>query len=183
MRRHRLLDAALRLFAERGYHETTVDEVVAEARTSKSAFYEFFESKDDCCRQLLEDRGGRLIKTVVEAALTGADHRARIRRGIEAFLSECAREGQLARLLLVESVGLSPRIEEVRHRLHGRFAAVVEGEIKEAAGDDPFYAAVDPGVFARALVGAVNEVTGQLLGTQGVSPVAAAEGLGRIFAP
>ena len=40
-RRRRLLGAALLIVAERGYNETSVDQVVAQARTSKSSFYEF----------------------------------------------------------------------------------------------------------------------------------------------
>ena len=41
-RRSRIANAALALFATRGYNATSVDEIVAAARVSKSAFYEFF---------------------------------------------------------------------------------------------------------------------------------------------
>ena len=183
LRSRRLLEAALTLFAERGYHDTSVDDVVAEARTSKSSFYEFFESKEHCLREVLRQEGGQLMHTVVDEAALGQDHRERIRRGIHAFVQACARRRALARLLLVESVGISPGIEDVRHKLHGRFVGVVEDEIRRAQAHDLFYAAINPTVFGRTLVGGVNEATGHFLGQPGADPAALADGLCQIFAP
>jgi AcrR family transcriptional regulator len=183
-RRRRLLTAALLILAERGYNDTSVDQVVAQARTSKTTFYEFFDSKEDCVRDLLAREGGSLIHTVTAAAAQGADHRDRMRRGITAFVHACAAQRELAKVLLVESVGISERIEAVRNELQGRFAAVVEEEARRAAADaDAFYAAVDPVVFGRAVVGAVSEATGHFLGRPGADPEALADGLCRIFAP
>ncbi len=183
-RRRRLLAAALTIVAERGYNDTSVDQVVAQARTSKSTFYEFFESKEDCLRELLAQEGGSLIHTVTSAAAQGADHRDRMRRGISAFVHACAAQRELAQVLLVESVGISERIEAFRHELQGRFAHVVEEEVRRAAADaDRFYAAVDPVVFGRAVVGAAAEATGHFLDRPGADPEALADGLCRIFAP
>jgi AcrR family transcriptional regulator len=163
-RRHRLLDAALQLFSELGFHDTSVDEVVARARTSKSAFYEHFESKEDCFRVLLQLEGGALIAAVRAAASEGADHRERTRLGVAAFVETCARRSRVARLLLVESVGLSPSIEEVRHGLHAEFASLTESEVRYAQEHgDPALAGVDPAVYGRAVVGAVNEATSWFL--------------------
>ena len=138
-RRGRLLAAALLILSERGYNETSVDQVVAQARMSKTTFYQFFDSKEDCVRDLLAREGGSLIHRVTSAAAQGAGHRDRMRRGITAFVQACAAERELAQVLLVESVGVSERIEAVRHELQGRFAAVVEEEVRRAAADeDPF---------------------------------------------
>ena len=184
VRRRRLLAAALLILSERGYNDTSVDQVVAQARTSKTTFYEFFDSKEDCVRDLLAREGGSLIHTVTSAAAQGADHRDRMRRGITAFVHACAAQRELARVLLIESVGISERIEAVRNELQGRFAAVVEEEARRAAvDDDVFYAIVDPVVFGRAVVGAVSEATGHFLGRPGADPEALADGLCRIFAP
>jgi AcrR family transcriptional regulator len=159
-RRRRLLEAALHLFTEVGYHDTSVDDVVAEARTSKSAFYEYFESKEDCFRVLLEQEGGELIAAVNAAAMLGIDHRDRMRRGIHAFVAACIGRSRVARLLLIESVGLSRSIEEVRRRLHDEFAKLAEQAARYAQerGDQEL-AGLDPAVYGRVIVGAVNEAT------------------------
>jgi AcrR family transcriptional regulator len=183
-RRQRLLESALSLFVERGFHATSVDDIVATARTSKSTFYEHFESKEDCCRQLLDQEGGALIASVTAVAAAGGDHRQRTRLGIGAFVRTCARRGKAARLLLVESVGLSESIEAVRHRLHAEFAELVEAEVRHAqrAGDEGLLG-VDPALFGRVVVGAVNEATGWFLTGGEEDPEPLIDGLCRILAP
>jgi AcrR family transcriptional regulator len=182
-RRGRIAGAALSLFATRGYNATSVEEIVAEARVSKSAFYEFFTSKEDCFRELLEHEGGALIHEVLTAAATGHDHHERLRLGITTFVRSCFERSSVARLLIVESVGLSSGVDEVRHKLQSRFADAVAEEVRHAMGHDPFYADKDPKVFGRAVVGAVNDTVGYFLTHPGADAEALAESMCRIFAP
>jgi AcrR family transcriptional regulator len=51
----RLLDAALVVFAERGYHAARVDDVCDEAAVSHGTFYLYFASKEDLFRTLVDD--------------------------------------------------------------------------------------------------------------------------------
>ena len=162
-RRQRLLAAALDLFAERGFHATSVDDVVAVARTSKSAFYAYFESKEDCFRVLLDLEGGALMDSVVSGARQArGGHRARLREGIFIFVRTCCERFSVARLLLVEGVGLSESIEAVRGRLHDAFAGVVEAEVRLGQAHGEFQG-TDADVYGRAVVGAVNEAIGWTL--------------------
>ena len=48
----KLLDAGMRVFAERGYHAARVDDIVRAARTSHGTFYLYFSNKEDLLRQL-----------------------------------------------------------------------------------------------------------------------------------
>jgi AcrR family transcriptional regulator len=182
-RRSRIANAALALFATRGYNATSVEEVVAEARVSKSAFYEFFTSKEDCFRVLLEQEGGALIHEVLSIAATGHDHHARLRLGITTFVRSCFERSAVARVLIVESVGLSEGVDRVRHELQGRFAEAVAEEVRHAMAHDPFYADKDPQVFGHAVVGAVNDTVGYFLTHPGADAEALAQSLCRIFAP
>ena len=182
-RRQRVAEAALFLFATRGYNTTSVEEIVARAKASKSAFYEFFTSKEDCFRNLLAQEGGTLIHEVLAAAATGHNHRERLQLGISRFVHSCFERSSVARLLIVESVGLSAAVDEVRHELHSRFADAVAEEARHAMLHDPFYADKDPVVFGRAVVGAVNEAVAYFLTHPGVDAESLAQSLCRIFAP
>ncbi|HSP10084.1 MAG TPA: TetR/AcrR family transcriptional regulator [Candidatus Dormibacteraeota bacterium] len=182
-RRRRLAESALTLFATRGYNVTSVDDIVAGAKASKSAFYEFFESKEHCFRDLLTQEGGALIEDVLAAAATGHDHHERLRRGITTFVLSCFERSSVARLLIIESVGLSADVDKVRHDLQSRFASAVTDEVRHAMGHDPFYADKDPQVFGRAVVGAVSDAVGHFLTHPGYDADALAESLCRIFAP
>jgi AcrR family transcriptional regulator len=182
-RRGRIADAALALFANHGYNATSVEDIVVRAKVSKSAFYEFFTSKEDCFRELLSQEGGALIHDVLSSAATGHDHHERLRLGITTFVRSCFERSSVARLLIVESVGLSQGVDKVRHDLQGRFADAVGEEVRHAMLHDPFYADKDPQVFGRAVVGAVSDVVGYFLTHPGVDAEALANSLCRIFAP
>lgn len=64
--RDRLLDAASKVFAERGYEAASVDQVAAAAGLSKGAVYWHFESKDELFLALLEERIDRQIAETAE---------------------------------------------------------------------------------------------------------------------
>ena len=46
-RRQQIMDAALNCFARKGYHKTTMDDIVAESGLSKGTLYWYFKSKDE----------------------------------------------------------------------------------------------------------------------------------------
>src|SRR5689334_14202305 len=48
----RLLDAGMRVFADRGFHAARVDDIVRAARTSHGTFYLYFTNKEDLLRAL-----------------------------------------------------------------------------------------------------------------------------------
>ncbi len=182
-RRRRIVEAALTHFATRGYTVTSVDDVVSRARVSKSAFYEFFESKEHCFREVLAAEGGALIHDVLTKAASGHNHHERLRLGITRFVRECFHRPDVARLLIVESVGLSQEVEAVRHELQARFADAVAEEVRHAMDHDAFYADKDPAVFGRAVVGAVSDAVGYYLTHPGVDAESLAASLCVIFAP
>jgi len=62
LRKSELLDCAQELFFERGYENTTVNDVIAKAGVSKGGFYHYFESKE----ALLEALAERLAREGVE---------------------------------------------------------------------------------------------------------------------
>jgi len=182
-RRRRIVESALGLFASRGYTVTSVDDVVGRARVSKSAFYEFFESKEHCFREVLAAEGGALIHDVLAEGAAGHNHHERLRLGITRFVHECFDRPDVARLLIVESVGLSEGVETVRRELQAQFADAVAEEVRHAMTHDAFYADKDPAVFGRAVVGAVSDAVGYFLTHPGVDAESLAESLCVIFAP
>jgi AcrR family transcriptional regulator len=178
--RSRILDAVAHCFAERGYHETSVDRVVQRARTSKSAFYACFANKEQAFAALLDREGERLLRAVEHAIVEQPDAREKARSAIATFVTACAANRATARILLVESVGMSPAIEETRRALHARFAEMILAQAR--AGDTPQPLAVDLEVIAYALVGAVNEAVVRLLETGGNNPQPVVDALGHLAA-
>ena len=127
--------------------------------------------------------GGELIRDVLAVAATGHVHHERLRFGITRFVTACFERSTVARLLIVESVGLSSSIDDVRHELQGRFASAVAEEVRHAMPHDAFYADKDPAVFGRAVVGAVNDAVSYFLTHPGADADSLAASLCLIFAP
>jgi AcrR family transcriptional regulator len=72
MTRQHLLEAAAIVFARKGFHEATLDEVAATAGFSKGAVYSNFKSKDDLFVELLDDRIDREFAVVSEVLESGS---------------------------------------------------------------------------------------------------------------
>ena len=63
-RKQELLQIAYRMFISRGYENTSVDEIIAEADIAKGTYYYYFETKE----QMLEEVIGMMIDQEMEAA-------------------------------------------------------------------------------------------------------------------
>jgi len=61
-----LLQAAMEVFAHRGYRDASVDEIAARAGYSKGAIYFYFSGKDDLFFALLEERIDRPMREAIE---------------------------------------------------------------------------------------------------------------------
>jgi AcrR family transcriptional regulator len=73
--RNAIWDAAIDLFFEKGFDETTVDEIAAAAGTSRRSFFRHFESKNDLMAEPVVEWGAALVKAIdsCPAAISTAD--------------------------------------------------------------------------------------------------------------
>ena len=116
-----LVDAAVRVFAEHGYDEATVEEISAEAGYSKGAFYFHFVTKEDIFVELLEQWTGEQTERL-RASEGATPAAAALLEALEAFLSYEEREGMWPRLV-VEFWAQARRHQAVRRGLSQAYAA------------------------------------------------------------
>jgi TetR/AcrR family transcriptional regulator, fatty acid metabolism regulator protein len=160
--RDKILQAALEVFAEKGYHRALVDDIVRASRTSKGAVYHHFPNKEALFLALVDEFSARLAEAVA-AAIAGA-HGAlgKVQAALTAGLETFARHRELARILLLESVSLGPAYQSKRLEVHGRFASLIQAYLDEAVAEGSI-PALDTRVATLAWLGAVNEVVIQWL--------------------
>jgi AcrR family transcriptional regulator len=103
-RKQQLLDCAARLFAERGYDDTRVIDIVREAGVAKGLFYWYFDNKEQLFAELADEIRLRLRRSQGEALDPNADPLTRIRQGAEASVRFMAINAPFFALLEVESV-------------------------------------------------------------------------------
>jgi AcrR family transcriptional regulator len=86
-RKEQLLDVAMHVFAERGFHLTSMNEVADAAGVTKPVLYQHFPSKRALYLELLRSVGARLLEEI-EGAARGADNpREQVENGLRAYFS------------------------------------------------------------------------------------------------
>ena len=85
-RRAQLIDCAAALFAERGYHPTSVADIVVALGVGKGVFYWYFTSKEELLTELLKSSNHELRKRQQQAIGDETDPVRRIELGIRATL-------------------------------------------------------------------------------------------------
>jgi AcrR family transcriptional regulator len=153
-RRRTILDAATGLFGSYGYHSTTVPMIVAESDSSVGSFYAHFRNKEDVFAAVLEALGQKVDEVIHLARASHSDPMVAIPRAVESLFLFLAENPKVARILIVESSGLSPRLEQVRRAILRRQAEQVCQSF-ELASNAIFV--TDSAIAARCLVGAVFE--------------------------
>lgn len=156
-RRERLLEAGLELFGTQGYANTSIRAVSAAASVNVRHFYESFSSREDLLYQIYE----RIVHEIVLAAAqeTGkADTiEGQARAGLRAGWTIVTEDRRKARIVALEVVGVSERLDRLRRDIRHALADLTARNGLSLAGPDVEYR-LDPVLTARALIGGVVEV-------------------------
>ncbi len=106
--RARIHGAMIELVADNGYDTVTVRELVGRAGVSTRAFYQQFDSKEDCLLSTYDVLIGRTARHIAAAYEGGYDWRGRLRLAFVAVAREVAEDPRAARFVLVEAPGVGP---------------------------------------------------------------------------
>jgi AcrR family transcriptional regulator len=156
-RHQRILDAATHVFSTKGYHGTLVDEIAAEADTSKGGVYFHFPNKQAIFLALL-DRLAHMLRERVEAAVkTQSDPVQRAEEALHVVLETFGSHRRLARLFLVEALGAGPEFNARMIQIRAEFAELIKVHLDDAVAQQAI-PPLNTSVAATAWFGAVNEV-------------------------
>lgn len=121
--RRRLLEAARRVVAARGYHGASVDDIASEAGYSTGALYSNFDGKEDLFLALMEHEISREVREIEEAVGRQTTIPDRARGGAAEWMAFVEREPELV-LLFVEFWAFAVRDPSVRPEVARRMAAI-----------------------------------------------------------
>ncbi len=151
-RRRQLLDVACEVFADRGFHATSMDDVALAAGVTKPVLYQHFSSKRALYADLLDDVGNQLLEALVQATDLAATGRARVEQGFVAYFRYVTETPAAFRLLFGASVRNDPEFALVVEAFTERVSDVITSLIEIDASDE------HRRVLAHAIVG-VAEAT------------------------
>jgi AcrR family transcriptional regulator len=146
--RRALLEAAASLFAEKGYHATSVPDIVAAAGVGHGTFYAYFKSRRSILLALTREATARERRPLLRSENL-AD---RIRSEIFWYLSDHVQHLTLSKVWH-EAAGFDADIADARRRERARRVERVRRGIQEAGGRS----GIDPDIAAAALSAMLEE--------------------------
>jgi AcrR family transcriptional regulator len=137
--RRRLLDAALHVFAERGFAAATLDQVAEAAGLTKGAIYSNFAGKDDLFFAMMKDQvltRAEAVRTVLAASSLGTDGQ-QTRHDIGRLLTAAFTQQREWQLVFLDFWGRAVRDDDVRAQFvaHRRvLRAAIADRVEQALG-------------------------------------------------
>jgi AcrR family transcriptional regulator len=156
-RRQRLLDAGLELFGTVGYASTSVRAVSAAAALNSRYFYESFSSREDLLYNVYQRIVGDIFAGASQAVARESTIEGQARAGLLAAWTVVTQDKRKARIIAIEVVGVSERLERLRHETRQALAQFTADNALRLAGDE-VRLRLDPVLTARFLMGGVVEV-------------------------
>jgi AcrR family transcriptional regulator len=100
--RQRLVATAARLFTDRGYEATSIEDILEETGVSRGALYHHFDGKEAVLEAVLQEIEAEVAQATVEASRGARDPAAALRAGCEAFL-ELAQTRRIRQIALIDA--------------------------------------------------------------------------------
>ena len=158
-KRERILSAALKVFADRGFYNAKVSEVAREAGVADGTIYLYFRNKDDLLISLFEDRMEYLITRLVEELeRVGGSAVDRIRRMVFMHLSIAHESPDLAEFITVELRQSGKFIKDYENPKFLSYLKVLRDLVEEGQAEGTLLPNIDARATVRAVFGALDEV-------------------------
>ncbi len=171
--REQIIEAAMGLFAERGYQATTIADIAAAADVAPRTFFSYFPSKEAVVFHNV-DRDLDGLAGALRDRLPGETAFDALRRWIESMLDEWTAEGDRAGLrkrLCTEDEGLANFQGGVMARIHELMVGAIADDLDEPAD------ALRPRLVAAAAMAALSSLEGSIDANAEGAPAATAEKL------
>jgi TetR/AcrR family transcriptional regulator, fatty acid metabolism regulator protein len=158
-----ILDAAVRVFARRGYHGSRVGEIAEEAGVAHGLLYHYFSSKEQVLHTIFRENWGELIERF--RAVERSDEPAREKlEGIAKILLRTWRNDPNLVTVMVREVARSPQLQSQVVEV-GEAFAIVQRVIEQGQAEATFRRDLDARLASWIVYGGLEEVlTGWVLG-------------------
>lgn len=156
-KRTAMLQAAVQIFAEKGYQATTIRDIVDDADVAIGTFYFYFPDKETLFVHLYEETADFLIQTLQQAVNSRTSFPQQVKAVLQSYVSIAVYEPAVVELLLVAGVGTVPALAGKRALFRGKLVQIWQQPLSEAI-DRNLVPMQDERLTAVALTGAIDQV-------------------------
>ncbi|MBI5193580.1 MAG: TetR/AcrR family transcriptional regulator [Nitrospirae bacterium] len=161
-RREEILTAAITIFSQKGYHDTTIADLIEKAGIARGTFYLYFENKRQIFDSILDnllleiDRCIRTIK-IGETGPEKTDPLDQLRANLTRLFTLFIENPELSRILLRHATGLDEESDQKLTEFYSNLALKIEEALRLGTKMN-LIRECDPRITSYCILGSIREV-------------------------
>jgi len=157
-KRQKIIKAAVKIFAEKGFYNSRVSEIAKEANVADGTIYLYFKNKDDILISLFEEEFGQIVENMRKELEKERDALQKIRQFAMMHLSIVAKQQKLAEVLGVEVRQSTKFMKEYVNQPFIEYLNLIRSVIIAGQESGLIRKDLTPGIMKRAVFGALDEM-------------------------
>jgi AcrR family transcriptional regulator len=164
-KRRLILDAAVRVFAGRGFHACRVSDIAEEAGVAYGLVYHYFESKDEVLDTLFLERWNVMLETIREVDAQPIPVRAKLAAIVSFIVESYRHDPDLMKVIIVEVTRAANSFGRTHLGAIRTAYELIGGIVTKAQAEGEFRPEIEARFAAMAFYGAIEQLlTGWIFG-------------------
>jgi TetR/AcrR family fatty acid metabolism transcriptional regulator len=177
-----IIEAAVRVFARKGYYNSRVSDIAREAGIAAGTIYLYFRTKDDILVTLFRDKMADFVGALRKAISVEPDAASKVRRLVSLHFRILEEHPNLAEVVQVELRQGQKFFRGASSQEIGAYFALIASVLEEGVAEGRFRSGLPVKVATKMLFGAMDQVaTSWVLGKRGYQLVDTADAVAEIF--
>lgn len=156
---YRIIDAATKIFAKKGFFQAKVSDIAREAQVADGTIYLYFENKDDILISLFEEQMKVVLEDMRAQVLKEKDAIKKIEQFAIAHLKLIELNKDVAEIIQVELRQSSKFMKEYKNEQFMQYLNLIGDIIREGQEKGIFKKEIIPDIAKRAFFGALDEMS------------------------
>jgi TetR/AcrR family fatty acid metabolism transcriptional regulator len=156
---HKIIEAATKVFARKGFYKAKISEIASEAQVADGTIYIYFENKDDILICLFEEQMKAVLDNMVIQISEEDDPVKKLEKFALTHLQLVEQNKNMAEIIQVEVRQSSKFMKEYRNDPFVQYLELIADIIRQGQKEGLFRKGIIPGVAKRAFFGALDEMS------------------------
>jgi len=159
-RREQILSCAAKVFAKKGYHETSISDICKKSDVARGTVYLYFKNKRDIFDTLIRSFTASMIQSI-SLFTPGEPLQAQFNRNFCRVVEQIFRNKDMTKIIVSEAVGLDAEFDRQLILFYARLVEYIEGALTMLQKNGDISSHINVRLLAYALVGTVKEIAYQ----------------------
>ncbi|MFC7321087.1 TetR/AcrR family transcriptional regulator [Halobacillus campisalis] len=152
-----IIDAAVVVIAENGYHSSQVSKIAKKAGVADGTIYLYFKNKEDILVSLFQDKMGQFIEKIEHETTSGQSAEEKLLTLVETHFEQLAADHHLA---IVTQLELRQSNKELRYKINNvlkKYLAVIDNIVDEGIQEKLFRSNLNRRLVRQLIFGMMDE--------------------------